>query len=99
MMRLVFAMLAVAVSVALLGWIGLRDEKRLRSRGGEEAARKSLNTRQRQLFACGAAVPGLVLMTSGWWSSAMLWMGGTVVLLWLWVLWLSRPGWSPPQSQ
>lgn len=96
MMRVIFALMAVAVSVAMLGWIGLRDEKRLRSQAGAEAARKALNTRQRQLFALGAAVPGLVLMVSGWWSSLLLWIGVTVVLLWFWVLWLSRPSRMTP---
>lgn len=96
MMRLIFAIIAVAVSVALLGYIGLRDEKRLRSQGGAEAASKALTSGQRKLYAIGALVPGLLLMLTHWWSSVMLWMGATVVLLWLWVLWLSRSSRTSP---
>src|SRR5690606_13056443 len=69
MMRLVFALMAIAVSVTLVGFIGLRDEKRLRSQEGHEAARNALTPRQRQLLAFGAVVPGLLLMIGGWWSS------------------------------
>jgi hypothetical protein len=90
-MRLVLAILAIAASVALLAWIGLRDPKRLAAQEGETAARRAFSTRQRKLLALGAAVPGLLLMFSGWSSSAMMWMGATVTLLWLWVLWLARP--------
>lgn len=90
-MHMILALLAVMASVALLGWIGLRDPKRVRAQDGEAAVRKPLTTRQRRLLALGAAVPGLLLMLSGWWSSSIMWMGATATLLWLWVLWLARP--------
>jgi hypothetical protein len=87
-MRLVLAVLAIVASVVLLGWIALHDPKRLAAQG--VADRPTLGTRQRRVLALSAVVPGLLLMLSGWWSSAMMWMGATVILLWLWVLWLSR---------
>jgi hypothetical protein len=86
-MRLVLAVLAIVASVVLLGWIALHDPKRVAAQGA--ADRKTLSTRRRRVLAVGAVVPGLLLILSGWWSSAMLWMGATVILLWLWVLWLS----------
>lgn len=89
-MRVVLALLAIAVSVALLGWIGLHDPKRVRAQDGEAALREPFTPRQRRLLALGAALPGLLLMLSGWWSSAVMWIGATVTLIWLWVLWLAR---------
>lgn len=90
-MRVMLAVLAIAASVVLLGWIGLRDPKRVRAQDGEAALRKPFTPRQRRLLALGAAMPGLLLMLSGWWSSAVMWIGATVTLIWLWVLWLARP--------
>ena len=86
-MRLVLAVLAIATSVVLLGWIGLHDPKRVAAQG--ETDRRALSTRQRRALALGAVVPGLLLIFTGWWSAAMMWMGATVILLWLWVLRLS----------
>lgn len=86
-MRLLLAVLAIATSVALLGWIGLHDPKRVAAQG--EAGRRAFSTRRRRALALGAVVPGLLLIFTGWWSAAMMWMGATVILLWLWVLRLS----------
>lgn len=85
-MRGVLAVLAVATSTFMLGWIGLRDARRLAAQEGEAAARTALGPKQRGLLALGAVLPGLLLMLSGWWSSTMMWMGATVILLWLWVV-------------
>lgn len=92
-MHVSLALLAIAVSVAVLALIGLRDPKRVRTQDGEMAIRRLLTTRQRRLLALSATAPGLLLllMLSGWWSSAMMWMGATVTLLWLGVLWMARP--------
>lgn len=90
-MHVILAVLASATSVALLGWLGLHDPKRVRAQDGEAAVRERLSTRQRRLLALGAAMPGVLLVLSGWWSSAVMWIGASVTLLWLWVLWLSRP--------
>jgi hypothetical protein len=87
-MRIVLAASAIVASAVLLGWIALHDPKRLAGQGA--ADRQTLSTRQRRVLALSAVVPGLLLILSGWWSSAMMWMGATVILLWLWVLWLSR---------
>lgn len=89
-MRVLLATLAIAGSVALLGSIALRDPKRMRAQEGEAPARTPFTTRQRRLLALAAAAPGIALMLSGWWSSTILWIGGTVTLAWLWVVWLSR---------
>ena len=86
-MRLLLAVLAIATSVVLLGWIGLHDPKRAAAQG--EAGRRPLSTRQRRILAFGAVLPGLLLIVTGWWSATMMWMGATVILLWLWVLRLS----------
>ena len=90
-MRVLAAALAVAMSVALLGWMGLRDPKRMHAQHRDGIARAPLDSRQRRWLALGAVMPGFALMLSGWWSSAVLWLGATVTLLWLWVLWLARP--------
>jgi hypothetical protein len=89
-MQVLLAILAIAASVVLLGRIALRDPKRMRAQVGEPA-RTPLTARQRRLLAFGAALPGLALVFGGWASSAVMWLGGTVTLAWLWVLWLSRP--------
>ena len=94
-MQIVFALLAIATSTLLLGWIGLRDEKRLRVQDGESALRRAFTTSQRRLLALAALAPGVLLIASGWGSSAVLWLGGTVTLAWLWVLWLGRPRGAP----
>jgi hypothetical protein len=86
-----FALLAIAASVGVLGYIAVRDPKRLRAQEGEEEARRALSDSQRRALALAALAPGLLLMLSGWWSSVMIWTGATVVVTWLWVLWLSRP--------
>ena len=90
-MHVLLALLAIAVSVAVLGWIGVRDPKRVRAQEGEAAIHRPLTTRQRRLLGLVAALPGLLLVLSGWWSSATMWIGATITLLWLWVLWLARP--------
>jgi hypothetical protein len=89
-MRVMLAWLAVAASVTLLGWLALRDAKRIRSQDGEAALRTPLTSRQRRLLALGAVSPGVLLMLSGWWSSTIMWLGASVTLAWLWVVWLSR---------
>jgi hypothetical protein len=89
-MRVILALAAVTASVTVLGWIALRDPKRMRSHESAVALRAPLTSRQRRLLALGALAPGLLLMLSGWWSSAIMWIGGTVTLAWLWVIWLSR---------
>jgi hypothetical protein len=83
-MRLLLAVLAIVTSVLLLAWIGLHDPKRVAATG--EAGRRSLSTGQRRALALGAVVPGVLLILTGWWSAAMMWMGATVIVLWLWVL-------------
>lgn len=90
-MNVLLALLAIAVSVTVLGWIGVRDPKRVHSQYGEAAIHRPLTTRQRRLLGLVAAMPGLLLMLSGWWSSAVIWIGATITLLWLLVLWLARP--------
>jgi len=90
-MQIALSGLAIAISALLLAWIGLRDSKRLRVQHGEPASRESFTTGRRRLLALTAAVPGVLLFATGWWSSAVMWLGGTVTLAWLWVLWLARP--------
>ena len=90
-MQIALSGLAIAISALLLAWIGWRDAKRLRVQHGEPASRQALTTERRRLLALVAAVPGVLLLASGWWSSAVMWLGGTVTLAWLWVLWLARP--------
>ena len=90
-MGVAFALFAIAASAGLLGYIAVRDPKRLRAQGGEEAARRALSDRHRRTLALAALAPGLLLMLSGWWSSVMMWTGATVIVTWLWVLSLSRP--------
>ena len=91
MMQIALALLGVAVSTLLLGWIGLRDVKRLRVQEGESATRPPFTTRRRRLLAMAAVAPGVLLLATGWWSSTVIWLGATVTLVWLWVLWLARP--------
>ena len=57
-MHILLALLAIAVSVALLGWIGVRDPKRVHSQDGEAAIHRPLTTRQRRLLGLVAAMPG-----------------------------------------
>ena len=90
-MQISLALLAVATSTLLLGWIGVRDAKRLRTQHGDSTTRQPFTTLQRRLLALAAAAPGVLLIASGWSSSAVMWLGGTVTLVWLWVLWLARP--------
>jgi len=89
-MRVILALLAVAVSVAVIGFIALRDPKRLRVHHGEAANQMALSARQRQLLTLIAVMPGLLLTLTGWWSAAVMWVGATVTLLWLFSLLLSR---------
>jgi len=88
-MRVLLAWLAIAASVASLGWIALRDPKRVRATH-QSVGRTPFTVRQRRVLALAAVVPGLLLMLSGWWSSTIMWIGGTVTLAWLWVVWLSH---------
>jgi hypothetical protein len=90
-MQIALSALAAAISALLLAWIGLRDAKRLRVQDGEPASRQALTPERRRLLALVAALPGVLLLASGWWSSAVMWLGGTVTLAWLCVLWLARP--------
>jgi hypothetical protein len=97
-MRGMLALLAIAVSVTLIGWIALRDPKRVRAQDDESALRAPLTSRQRRLLALAAATPGPLLMLGGWWSSTIMWIGATVTLAWLWVVWLSRTRRSSPAA-
>ena len=90
-MQITLALLALATSTLLLGWIGLRDAKRLRVQDGESASRRAFTTARRRVLALAALAPGVLLIACGWSSSAVMWLGGTVTLAWLWVLWLARP--------
>ena len=90
-MQIALALFAVAISTALLAWIGLRDAKRMRAQLGDPAPRLPLTSHRRRLLALAAAAPGVLLLATGWLSSSVMWLGGTVTLVWLWVLWLARP--------
>ncbi|HEX5651251.1 MAG TPA: hypothetical protein VFX69_16455 [Steroidobacteraceae bacterium] len=89
-MQVTLALLAAAVSTLLLAWIGLRDAKRLRVQEGDSASRQPFTSHRRRLLALAAATPGVLLLAGGWWSSTVMWLGGTVTLVWLWVLWIGR---------
>ena len=90
-MQLTLALLAIGISVPLLAWIGLRDAKRLRAQEADSPSRQPVTSRARRVVALASVAPGVLLLASGWWSSAVMWLGGTVTLVWLWVLWLARP--------
>ena len=94
-MYLLLTALAVATSVLLLNWIGLRDTKRLHTQHDTSASRQPFSYGQRRLLAMGAATPGVLLMLGGWGSAAVMWLGGTVTLAWLSVLWLGRSRQTP----
>ena len=89
-MPLLLAVLAAAASATLLGWMAWRDPKRLRAQDAPGNMRVPFTKAQRRALALGATVPGLLLAMSGWWSSSVMWLGATVTLLWVWVLWLAR---------
>jgi hypothetical protein len=91
-MQVALALLAIATSTLLLAWIGWRDPKRLRAQHGDATSTAPFTSRQRRLLALAALGPGVLLLACGWLSSAVMWLGGTVTLVWLWVLWLARPG-------
>jgi hypothetical protein len=90
-MQSTLALLAIATSSLLIGWIGLRDAKRLRVQDGGSASRQAFTTARRRVLVLAALAPGVLLIACGWSSSAIMWLGGTVTLTWLWVLWLARP--------
>jgi hypothetical protein len=89
-MPLLLAVLAAAASATLLGWMAWRDPKRLRAQDGAGDSGAPFTTRQRRVLTMAAIVPGLLLVISGWWSSSVMWLGATVTLVWLLVLWLAR---------
>jgi hypothetical protein len=90
-MQIVLALLSAAISTLLLAWMGLRDPKRMRAQHDEAAAPPPFTSHHRRLLALAATAPGILLVASGWLSSAVMWLGATVTLVWLWVLWLARP--------
>ena len=47
-MQITLALLAIATSSLLLGWIGLRDAKRLRVQDGGSASRRAFTTARRR---------------------------------------------------
>jgi hypothetical protein len=91
LMQVLLTMLATAASVILLGWMAFRDPRRLRAQDGNEVGVSvPFTTGQRRSLAFAASVPGLLLMLIGWWSSSVMWLGATITLLWVWLVWLAR---------
>jgi hypothetical protein len=99
-MTATLAVLAVTISAGLLGWIGSRDPKRLRACATAGKGSTPLASRHRRLLTVAALLPGVVLMFTGWWSAFLIWLGATVTLAWLLVLWLCRSrGESPTGNE
>jgi hypothetical protein len=89
-MNVTLELLGIATSVALFGWLGVRDPKRRRAQSGDASNDKAFTISQRRVVAIAATLPGLLFALSGRWSSAVLWLGATATLSWVWVLWLAR---------
>lgn len=87
---------AVAASLSLIAsglpllLIARRDPKRLRSVAA--SALLPHGTRTRQALALASLLPGVALMTLGYWPAFLLWIGGITVAGWLFAQYLAaRP--------
>jgi len=82
----VAALLAIAVSGALLVALGARDPKRLRSsRHGANDARAAsppLPSAVRQAFGWLSLAPGIVLALLGEWWAFLIWLGAITAIGW-----------------
>ena len=81
MTNLVITLLAIATSAVLLGVLGWRDPKRLRT--SRSAAPTAATPRARRWLGWSIPIPGVVLVLAGAWHPLLIWFGAVCTLGWL----------------